>query len=588
MAFEDILLNVKRPARYLGNEWNVKTDKPQKAYIRFALCFPDIYEVGMSNLGLRILYAMLNNIEDVSCERVFHPATDMEQLMRQNKMRIFSLESKKDLSEFDIIGFSLGYELAYTNVLNILDLAGIPLSSDLRTDEYPLIIAGGSCALNPEPMADFIDLFLIGEAEEAMLEIVSVYRRLKQNNRGRRPPKKEVLAEFKYIPGVYVPSFYEIHYNEDKTIKDFSPKEEGVPAVVKKRFIKDLDSSFYPREWLLPYVDIVHDRITLETMRGCPNKCRFCQARAAYFPYRNKTSFTIMELARAIYRNTGYEEISLGGLSVSDFGGIDKLVTDLIGMFKDNRVSISLASIRAREVVKSLIPALSGIKKTGLTFAPEAATERLRRTLNKDLDLDTFFSVIDKAFKYGYRHIKLYFLIGLPTEEYIDLDGIIDFSCAVSDLKKNVDKKPAKINVSVANLIPKPHTPFQWLAMEDIEGIEKKQRYLKSRLAKLRLNGRINLSFHNRFMSFVEGFLSRADRRASRVIFNAWQMGAKFDAWDDFFSFERWIKAMQQEKIDPGFYIGRRISKSEILPWDFIDTGISKESLWSDLSSIPI
>lgn len=590
---EDILLNVEKPARYLGNEWNVVVKDFDKTLIRFALCFPDLYDVGMSNLGLRILYGLLNNLDDVLCERVFSPGFDLEQILRNRKLNIFSLESKRNLNDFDIIGFSLGYELTYTNVLNLLDLAGIPQRSQLRNDRYPLVIAGGGCCLNPEPMADFIDLFLIGEAEEAILEIIDIYRKLKRENHDRKPRKQNCLNQLKYIRGVYIPSLYDASYKRDGTISRFFTEVKDAPLIIEKRYLKDLDSGFYPVDWLLPYTEIIHDHIPLEVMRGCPNRCRFCQSRSSYFPYRYRTHQRIIDLAKSIYCLTGYEEISLMGLSISDYHKPQELLRSLIDIFKERKVGVSFSSMRAKPIVKYLIPLVTEIKKTGLTFAPEAASQRLRKILDKDFDCEAFFSVIEEAYKLGYQHVKLYFMIGLPDERDEDLDGIIDLSAEVLKLNRKVDHGSGWVNVSVATLIPKPHTPFQWFSMEEIDGIKRKQEYLRSRVKYLAardssLRGRIKISFHNRYMSFIECLLSRGDRRLAQVILRAWQKGARFDAWDGYFSFDLWMEALRESNIDPDFYVHRRYLQGEVLPWDFIDTGIPKENLWSELERIGI
>jgi len=564
---EDILLEVTKPARYIGGEWNVARGDFAKAEIKFALCFPDVYEVGMSNFGMRIIYGLLNNIPGTICERVFHPGLDMELLMRNNSLRIFSLESRRQLTNFDIVGFSLAYELTYTNVLNILDLAGIPLLSSPRSDDFPLIIAGGSCCLNPEPMADFIDLFVIGEAEEAIVEIIDVYRRKKQERGGRRPKKQEILPELAMIEGVYVPSL-------------------PITKKIKKRFIQNLNNAVFPVRWLVPHIQIIHDRITIEIMRGCPNRCRFCQARSLYFPYRYIEPSRITDLAKEAYNSTGYEDISLLGLCVSDYYKIKELLTDLIEVFKKDAVSISLPSLRPRDNTKDLLSLIARVRRTGLTLAPEVGTEKLCKAINKNFEGDIFFETVEHAYRLGHKHIKLYFMIGLPSETKEDLDGILDLARATSDLKMKIDKRPAEVNISVATFIPKPHTPFQWLKMEAIESIEEKQNYLKSEVKKyasVKGKTKIKISFHNRYMSFIEALLSRGDRRLSQVILKAWEKGAKFDAWDDCFSFERWINSLRETNLDPNFYLARSISEEELLPWDFIDSGISKEDLLSEL-----
>ena len=411
IMLEDILLQVNKPARYLGNEWNATKKNFDDLYIKFALCFPDLYDVGMSNFGMRILYGILNNIPDVVCERIFHPATDMESLMREKSLKLFSLESQKTLTDFDIVGFSLAYELNYTNILNILDLAAIPLLSSQRTGDFPLIIAGGSCCLNPEPMAEFIDLFVIGEAEEAIIEIIDVYRQEKRKTGTKRPNKKDVLYALAQIEGVYVPSLYSVEYNSDGTINSYNPKSQNIKKTIKKRLVKDFDKLTYPINWLVPYLQTIHDRITIEVMRGCPNRCRFCQARSMYFPYRYAIPKKIIELAKQTYSLTGYEDISLLGLSISDYHNITAVLADLIELFKQEMVSISLPSLRPKDNVRDLLALITKIKKSGLTLAPEVATSRLRKIINKDFDMDIFFGIVRYAYNLGYKNIKVYFMI---------------------------------------------------------------------------------------------------------------------------------------------------------------------------------
>lgn len=576
MIPENLLLGVRKPAQYIGQEWNVSRKDFQSAEIKFGLCFPDLYEVGMSNLGLRIIYGLLNAVSDVACERFFAPALDMEGVLRSSKRQIVSLESEKELRDFDFIGFSLGYELNYTNVLNILDLGAVPLEASSRNHIFPLIIGGGPCVLNPEPLHDFFDLFLIGEAEEALPEIIQVYRRYKEKFKQGQISKEELLLELSAIGGVYVPSFYEPFYDSEGRIQDFKIKVKGAPLKVKKRFIQDLDKSYYPQDWLVPYVEIVHDRITLEIMRGCPNHCNFCQARAQYFPLRLKSLDNVFNLAAVTYCSSGYEEISLGGLSVSDYPRIEELLNKLIGLFKEKGVSVSLPSIKSRLTVGNLASLLATIKKTGLTFAPEAASEKLQQVLNKDFNKEDFFRNLEQSFSNGYRHVKLYFMIGLPQEEYSDLDAIVDLAMQVSGLRKKVAGGSAQVNISINTLIPKPHTPFQWLAMEGLGGIKDKQAYLRNKVR----SPKIKVHFHNSRMSFLEGVFSRGDRRLSAVILAAFRKGARFDGWDDHFIFERWEEAFRECGLDPNFYL-RQKDKNETLPWDLLDVGINKETLQS-------
>ena len=571
---EDFLLQVRKPGRYIGEEWNASKKDFAKSEIKFALCFPDLYEVGMSNLGLRILYGLLNSLSYVSCERFFAPAQDMENILRANDKAIFSLESKRGLKDFDIVGFSLGYELGYTNVLNILELGKIPLKSAVRGAGFPLVIAGGPCVLNPEPMHEFFDLFVIGEAEEAIVEIVELYRKMKDEFKSAKISKEELLILFSKVEGVYAPSLYEVEYNPAGKIEKFNPRFGNLPQKIKKRFIKNLDESYFPSQWIVPYIEIVHDRITLEVMRGCPNQCRFCQARHFYFPLRNRSVKKILDLSVEAYKNTGYEEISLAGLSVSEYHSMDELIKGLIEVFKGRAVSLSLPSIKPKTLVGEFASLIASIKKTGLTFAPEAATERMRKILNKDFELENFLKAIGKAYASGYRRVKLYFMIGLPGEREEDLAGILEFSREVSELKRKSGGAPAEVNISINTLIPKPHTPFQWLKMEETESINSKIHYLKSNLK----NRKLRLKFHNPKMSFLEAVLSRGDRRLSCVIEAAFRKGARFDAWEDYFIIQKWLDAFIESKIDPGFYLQER-ARDEFLPWDFLDIGVNKDCL---------
>lgn len=581
MNMDDILLQVRKPGRYIGSEWNISQKDFDKSNIKFALCFPDLYEIGMSNLGIRIIYGILNSIEDVCCERFFSCAIDMEEIIRRNNSKILSLESKRRLDEFDMIGFSLGYELTYTNILNMLELGSIPLKSALRDYHYPLVIGGGPCALNPEPLHAFFDLFVIGEAEEAILEIIATYRKYKDRFKTGRLQKEDLLIALSHIEGVYVPSFYEVTYDSQGLIQSFKRKTREAPASIKKRFLKSLDNAYFPVRWLIPYIEIVHDRITLEIMRGCPNVCRFCQARSQYFPFRKRSIEKIMDLASNTYRNTGYEEISLGGLSVSDYPSIDALLENLISMFKENAVGISLPSMKPKMITGGLSKLIATIKKTGLTFAPEAGTERLRKVLAKDFNLDDFFKGLQQAYASGYQRLKLYFMIGIPSEDEKDLDSIIEFAMQVSDLKRKVTGGAASLNLSINALVHKPHTPFQWFEMEGPETIGYKQNYLKDKLR----SKRIKLNFHNRYMSFIEAVLSRGDRRLSEVILCAFKKQAKFDAWQNHFDFLKWQEAFSESGLNPITYLRQR-ALSEILPWDFLDICIDKATLAAEFNKI--
>lgn len=575
MLNDDILLGVQKPARYIGQEWNVSRKEFDKAGVKFALCFPDLYEVGMSNLGIRIIYGLLNRIPDVVCERFFSVGTDLEQVLRSQNKEIFSLESKKSLRDFDLIGFSLGSELDYTNVLNILDLGKIPLEASQRDGNYPLVIGGGPCTLNPEPMHAFFDLFVIGEAEEVIVEIIDILRKSKSSSIN----KQDLLLRLSQVEGVYVPSLYEVKYTSEGLLQEFKPKIKEAPSKVKKRIIQDLDSSYFPTDWLVPYIQVIHDRMTLEIARGCPNRCRFCQARSGYYPFRARSVKKVLDLSRETYERTGYEEISLCGLSVSDYLSIGELSRSLIDMFKDRAVSVSLPSVKPKTMLGDISSLIATIKKTGLTFAPEAGSSRLRQSIAKDFDEQGFFKTLEEAYASGYQRVKLYFMIGLPGEEEKDLESIIDLAMQVSELRRKIKKIPAYVNISVNTLIPKPHTPLQWMGMEKEEGIRVKQGFLKNRAR----NRRLAWSFHDPRMSLLEGVLARGDRRLSLVIRRAFEKGSRFDAWSNFFAPDLWKQSFEECAIDPDFYL-REKPAGALLPWDFIDAGISKEHLSTEFN----
>jgi len=577
---EDLLLNVHRPAQYLGNEWNASKKNFTDFAISFALGFADLYEVGMSNLGLRIIYGILNNIPDVVCERFFAPEIDMENSLKNANRRFFSLESNRELNSFDILGFSIGSELNYTNLLNILDLAGLPLESSLRNHEYPLVISGGPTVFNPEPIAEFIDLFIIGEAEETIIEFINLFRKYKSDYKSGKLSKENLLIKLSKIEGVYVPSLYEVDYNENGKLINFRPRFKALPKKIKKCFVQDFDAAYFPSNWIVPYVATIHDRPALEIMRGCPNRCRFCQARSQYYPFRIRSKEKITSLAELICASSGYEELSLAGLSVSDYPGLENLVSDLTDNFKNQSINLSLPSLKAKALLGNVSTLIAKLKKTSLTFAPEAGTPRMRQVLGKDFLQDEFNQAVVEAYEAGYQHLKLYFLIGLPGENQEDLNGIINFAKEASELKRKVNGSPAQINISINPLIPKPHTALQWLKMEEISLIKEKQNYLRSHCK----NRRIKFSFHNFQMSFLEGVLCRGDRKLSKVILAAYKKGARFDAWSNNFSFTKWQEAFSEQGIDAQAYLDEKPTTA-MLAWDFIDTGISKESLLKEFNS---
>ncbi len=576
---EDLFVDVHRPAQYLGNEWNAGKKDFNVSALSFALGFPDLYEVGMSNLGLRILYGVINNIPDVVCERFFALEADMEASLKNAQRRLFSWESNQELINFDFLGFSLGSELNYTNVLNILDLAGLPLISSLRNQEYPLVIGGGPCSLNPEPMHEFFDLFIIGEAEEAVVELLDSYRKYKDDYKAARLTKEDLLIELSKIEGVYAPSLYRTDYDATGELVNFSPRFASLPLKIKKRIVSNFDSAYFPCNWMVPYVQTIHDRVTLEIMRGCPNRCRFCQARSQYYPLRIRSKEKIISLAKLAQVSSGYEELSLAGLSVGDYPGIETLVSDLTNSFSQQAVNLSLPSLKARALLGNVSVLIAKIKKTGLTFAPEAGTVRLREAMAKDFSEEEFFQAIAAAYRAGYQHLKLYFLIGLPGEQQEDLQGIIDFAQSASEEKRKINGSAAQINISINPLIPKPHTPLQWQKMDSIEAIKEKQNYLRSHCK----NRRLKFNFHDFQMGFLEGVLSRGDRLLSKVILSAYMKGARFDAWSNHFSFSKWLEAFSESGINPQKYLDEK-STTAVLAWDFIDTGIDKEDLLKEFN----
>ena len=553
---DEILLKVGKPARYIGGEWNSVIKDYKDIKCKIVLAFPDVYEVGMSHLGLKILYSLLNDRRDIACERVFAPWFDMEGVMRERKIPLFSLETKRPLAEFDIIGFSLQYELSYTNVLNMLDLAGIPLFSAERGDSHPLIIGGGPCVFNPEPMADFFDCFLIGDGEEAAAEIADIFI-----DSGEKGDKKEgLLKRLAEVEGVYVPSL--------------AAKQAGTAKRVKKRSVLNLDEAYYPERPVVPYIEIVHDRIQLEIMRGCRRRCNFCQAGVIYRPNRQRSAEKLISLAEKIYKNTGYDEISLISLSSGDHSHIMEIAASLKRLFEDKGVGISFPSLRVEDLVSKFPielasgnPACRAGRHTGLTFAPEVGSEKMRKVINKDISPATLKECALEAFKNGWRRIKLYFMIGLPEEDYSDLDAIVELAKEVSEVKKNLDGRPAEINASVSIFIPKPHTKFERAAMLPMDEAEKKQGYIRDKARRTR----VKFTFHDARMSYLEAALTRGDMSLGKVIYNAWKNGCRFDGWSEYFNLDKWKAAFNEAGIDPDFYALRQRGPDEILPWGFIE-----------------
>ncbi|GAB6088054.1 TIGR03960 family B12-binding radical SAM protein [Alkaliphilus crotonatoxidans] len=571
----DLLFKVEKPARYLGNELNSIHKEVAGDTVRFAFCFPDIYEIGMSHLGMQIIYHLLNKENYVYCERVFAPAVDMEAEMRKHQIPLFGLESREPIKNFDFIGFTLQYELSYTNILNMLDLAGIKILSRDRSETDPLVIVGGPCSYNPEPLADFVDIVILGEAEEVLPEIMEIYYQMKQSNYC----KKSFLEKIAALQGVYIPAFYAVEYEETGEISRFYPINENAPAKVKKRIVKDLNQAFYPEELIVPYLNVVHDRVMLEVFRGCTRGCRFCQAGIIYRPVREKGFDRLQDLAQKLLASTGYEEISLSSLSTSDYSELERLVRHLIDQYSDDKIGISLPSLRLDNFTFELIQEIQKVRKTGLTFAPEAGTQRLRDVINKGLTADDLIKATEKAFSLGWTSVKLYFMIGLPTETLDDLDGIQQLAYQVLDVYYQTDKekrgKGVNITVSASTFVPKPFTPFQWEPQDSLEEIHHKQRHLVDKLKRKN----ITFNYHDSKTSMLEGVFARGDRRLSKVLAQALEAGCKFDGWGEHFSFTRWMEVFESCGIDPAFYANRRRAFDEILPWDHIDVGVTKSFL---------
>jgi len=574
---DEILPRVSKPTRYLGNEYNSIHKDLTNIKTRIALAFPDLYEVGMSHLGIKILYHLLNKYDDIYAERVFAPWVDFEEIMRERQIPLFSLESRTPLTSFDFLGFTLQYEMSYTNIINMLDLADIPLYSKERTSEHPFVIAGGPCAFNPEPLAEMVDFFVIGEAEEVILEIIESYKKFKKTGKERQAFLEEVSG----IPGIYVPQMYDVVFNDDGTINRYIPQKPGIPQKVKKRVIRDMDQVYYPTDFVVPYMNIVHDRAMLEIFRGCTHGCRFCQAGMIYRPVREKSVNRLYELAKEIIASTGYDEISLTSLSTSDYSDLKNLIKILTEEFETNKIGISLPSLRIDAFSLELANKVQEIRKTGLTFAPEAGTQRLRDVINKGVTREDLLLSVSKAFRCGWNSVKLYFMIGLPSENQEDLEGIASLAHDVIDVYKKINgnTRGLKVTVSTSTFVPKPFTPFQWECQISLDEIKNRQKILK----KLLKNRNITYNWHEAKLSFLEAVFSRGDRRLGKVLEIAHKKGCKFDGWNEFFCFEKWLEAFKEAGVSPEFYIYRRRSLNEVLPWDIIDAGIDKQFLIREL-----
>lgn len=571
---DGILPMVQKPTRYIGNEYNSVHKNPAEVDIRFAFCFPDIYEVGMSHLGMKILYHLLNEREDTYCERVFAPWVDMEEKMREADIPLFTMETASPLFDFDFVGFTLQYEMSYTNILNMLDLAHVPLLASERGEDSPFVVMGGPCAYSAECLADFVDFFMLGEGEEQILEVMDVYAAWKQ----RGGTRAEFLREVVKVGGVYVPSFYNVTYREDGKVDAIIPIADWVPKTVRKRVIEDLDKVYYPDRVIVPSMEVVHDRVMLEVFRGCIRGCRFCQAGMIYRPVREKSKETLLDCAQRLLDNTGYEEISLSSLSTSDYTQLKEFTEKLVEMTEKEKVNLSLPSLRLDSFSMDLMQKVQKVRKSGLTFAPEAGTQRMRDVINKGITEEDLIHAADMAFRGGYSTIKLYFMIGLPFETMEDVLGIGELAKKVVHVYDEIPKweraPGLKVTASASSFVPKAFTPFQWAAQDSLESLRVKQRELKGSIH----DKRIKFNYHEAPVSVLEGVFARGDRRLSKVLLRAHALGIRMDGWSEVFDMAKWEQAFADCNVDMAFYTRAR-EFDEVLPWDMIDVGVKKEFL---------
>ena len=581
---DEILLKVEKPARYIGGEVNSVMKDPKKVDIRFAMCFPDVYEIGMSHLGIQILYDLFNRYGDVWCERVYSPWLDLDRVMREKNIPLFALESQDPVRSFDFLGITLQYEMCYTNILQVLDLSGIPLLAKDRGQEDPIVIGGGPCTYNPEPVAEFFDLFYIGEGETAYRQLMDLYLETKKAGEGR---EEFLLRAAREVPGIYVPSLYEVSYEEDGTIASFAPAREGVPATVRKEIVMDLDSVPYPTKPVVPYVKATQDRMVLEIQRGCIRGCRFCQAGQIYRPVREKSLDTLKRYAAEMLDSTGYEEISLSSLSSSDYSHLEELVEFLMDTCREQRVNISLPSLRIDAFSLDVMGKVQDVKKSSLTFAPEAGSQRLRNVINKGLTREDILNGAGLAFEGGWSRVKLYFMLGLPTETEEDIRGIAELSNDIAALyyekvPKEKRNGPVQIVSSTSFFIPKPFTPFQWAKMCTKEEFLEKAALTRRSVREQLNQKRIRYNWHEADVSVLEGVFARGDRRVAEAILTAYRKGCLYDAWGESFQNDAWLEAFEECGLDIGFYTTRERKRDEIFPWDFLDCGVTREFLWME------